>query len=124
MRALFGAWTRSTSWWRASAAGTLRRTADSPMTVTCVDWRTSDQGQIAPLYDAEIGRWSSGLGWDTRAVWKEVDRGRRLGTVLGRLALEGTGACAGWTFAVVHRGVLQIGGLVAKSQEVGSALLQ
>jgi len=94
------------------------------VTVTCVDWRDRDDRQIAGLYDAEIDRWSRNLGWDTRPVWKEVDRGRRLGTVVGRLALDRDGTCAGWSFAIVHRGTLQIGGLVAKSEEVESALLQ
>ena len=93
------------------------------MSLTCVDWCESDALQMAALYDAEVERWSRTLGWETAASWKEVDRGRKLGTVIGRLALHADRTCAGWTFAIVHRSALQIGGLVASSESATSALV-
>jgi ribosomal protein S18 acetylase RimI-like enzyme len=93
------------------------------MALVVVDWRQADSAQLATLYADEIERWSRVLGWETAGSWDHIELGRRLGTVPGLLALDSTGAVAGWTFYLVHRGVLQIGGIVAVSEPATVALL-
>jgi ribosomal protein S18 acetylase RimI-like enzyme len=93
------------------------------MAIACVDWRHSDPRKLAALYAAEIRRWSGTLGWDTARSWDQIELGRRLGTVPGLLALEANGAIVGWTFYLLHRDVLQIGGFVAASEAATTALV-
>jgi ribosomal protein S18 acetylase RimI-like enzyme len=93
------------------------------MDIVCVDWKQADRERLAPLYAAETARWSVVLGWDTAASWHQVELGRRLGTVFGFLAFDANGAVAGWTFFLLHRGVLQIGGFLAASERATDALL-
>ena len=93
------------------------------MALAIVDWRQADRARLAALYAGEIRRWSDVLGWDTAASWDHIDLGRRLGTVSGLLALDANGAIAGWSFYLLHRGVLQIGGISAVSEPVTTALV-
>jgi len=93
------------------------------MAIACVDWRQADTRDLAALYAAEIRRWSGALGWDTASSWDHIELGRRLGTVQGLLALDASGAIAGWTFCLLHRDVLQIGGFVATSEATTAALV-
>jgi ribosomal protein S18 acetylase RimI-like enzyme len=93
------------------------------MTIACVDWRQRDAGDLAALYAAEIRRWSGVLGWDTESSWDQIELGRRLGTVSGLLALDAQGAIAGWTFYLLHRDILQIGGCLATSEAATTALV-
>jgi len=93
------------------------------MALAIVDWRQADRARLAALYAGEIRRWSDVLGWDTAASWDHIDLGRRLGTVPGLLALDANGAIAGWGFYLLHRGVLQIGGISAVSQPATTALV-
>jgi ribosomal protein S18 acetylase RimI-like enzyme len=93
------------------------------MAIACADWRQADARQVAALYAAEVRRWSAALGWDTIASWDQIELGRRLGTVPGLLVLDANEAIAGWTFYLLHRDVLQIGGLVAISDAATAALL-
>lgn len=93
------------------------------MAIACEDWRGAEAERVAPLYAAEIDRWATELGWDTAASWAEVERGRRLGTVPGLLAIDETGGVLGWTFYLLHRAMLQIGGFVAASEAATAALL-
>jgi ribosomal protein S18 acetylase RimI-like enzyme len=94
------------------------------MAIACLNWREAAKGSLAALYAGEIRRWSTALGWETASSWEHIELGRRLGTVPGLLALDPTGNIAGWTFYVLHRGVLQIGGFVAVSEPVTTALLE
>ena len=93
------------------------------MAIACVDWCEADRGRLGALYAAEIRRWSDVLGWDTASQWDHIELGRRLGTVSGLCALDEAGAIAGWTFYLRHRDVLQIGGLLAASEDATAALL-
>ena len=88
-----------------------------------MDWRQADKAQLATLYADEIRRWSAALGWDTAASWDHIELGRRLGTVPGLIALDSHGDIAGWTFYLLHRGALQIGGVVARSEPATTALV-
>ncbi|MEP7305629.1 MAG: GNAT family N-acetyltransferase [Acidobacteriota bacterium] len=94
------------------------------MALAIVDWRQADRAHLAALYAGEIRRWSDVLGWDTAASWDHIELGRRLGTVPGLLALDANGAIAGWTFYLVHRGVLQVGGISAVSEPATTALVE
>lgn len=82
----------------------------------CQSWRDLPAERIAPLYEAEIDRWASTLDWETAANWEEVERGRRLGTAAGVVVTDGSGAIVAWSYYVVHRRALQIGGLVASTE--------
>lgn len=93
------------------------------MALTCLDWRAAGAMSVADLYAAEADRWSRALHWDTAGMWREVERGRVRGTVHGCLAIDAAGAVAGWTFYILHDGILQIGGLRAASPEATSFLL-
>ena len=93
------------------------------MGVLCVDWRTLEAKAAGPLYASERTRWASRLAWDTTDAWDEVEAGRRLGVVPGQIAVDDRGAIAGWIFSVLHRGMLQIGGIVASTEDATRALL-
>lgn len=94
------------------------------MTIRAIDWREVDAAAMADLYDDGVREWQARLGWDTRDTWREIERSRRLGTVLGFVAIAGDGSPAGWTFALPLRGALQVGGLVARSEEATAALVE
>jgi ribosomal protein S18 acetylase RimI-like enzyme len=94
------------------------------MALAILDWRQADRAHFAALYAGEIRRWSDVLGWDTAASWHHIELGRRLGTVPGLLALDANGAIAGWTFYLLHRGVLQVGGISAVSESATTALVE
>jgi ribosomal protein S18 acetylase RimI-like enzyme len=91
--------------------------------LTCVDWRDVPEPIVAPLYRAEAERWASTLEWDAASGLREVERGRQLRTVSGFVALDERREVAGWTFYLVHEGVLQIGGFVSSSEACTTALL-
>jgi ribosomal protein S18 acetylase RimI-like enzyme len=93
------------------------------MAIACVDWRDADSDDLAAIYAGEIHRWSTVLGWETAASWEQIELGRRLGTVPGLLARDSSGALVGWTFYLLHRDVLQIGGLAAVSETATRALV-
>jgi ribosomal protein S18 acetylase RimI-like enzyme len=93
------------------------------MPIACVDWRTVDARALTPRYAEEIERWSRALDWDTAASWDQIELGRRMGTVPGLIALDSEGIAVGWTFYLLHRGVLQVGGIVAASEAVTVALV-
>jgi ribosomal protein S18 acetylase RimI-like enzyme len=93
------------------------------MAIACVDWRQADTKELAALYANEIRRWSASLGWDTASSWDQIELGRRIGTVSGLLAFDAHGAILGWTFYLLHRDVLQIGGFAAASETITTALV-
>jgi ribosomal protein S18 acetylase RimI-like enzyme len=93
------------------------------MSIVCVDWRDSDGADLAQCYAHEIHRWSVELGWDTAASWDQIELGRRIGNLPGLLALDAYGAVLGWTFYLLHRGILQLGGIVSNSPDVTRALI-
>jgi ribosomal protein S18 acetylase RimI-like enzyme len=91
--------------------------------IRCVDWRDAPAERVAPLYAAERHRWMSQLEWDAGANFEQVELGRRLGHVRGVLALDRTGAIAGWSFYLEDVGTLQVGGFVAASEACSEAML-
>ncbi len=94
-----------------------------PSRLTPVDWRTVSADRVKFLYAAEIERWSSALEWETAQDWEEVEKGRQLGTVLGVVVLNDTGAIAGWCYYLIHKRALQIGSFIASSDAVAQAML-
>lgn len=91
--------------------------------MTFDDWRDVDPAELQPLYDAESRRWSAALGWDLAPTWTIVENARRAGHVAGLLARGSGGRVAGWTFYILHEGILQIGGLVGAQASTVRALL-
>jgi GNAT superfamily N-acetyltransferase len=88
-----------------------------------LDWRFLTPAEAAGLHDAEAARWLSALHWDTRASLKRIESARRAGNLPGLVVRDEWGAVRGWTFFLVHDGVLQIGGFVADSIDTTVTLL-
>jgi ribosomal protein S18 acetylase RimI-like enzyme len=104
----------------------MRRQASirQPNYVTrAVPWQTVSPRVIEPLYARERERWASRYGWSTDEAWAEIERGRCLGTVPGFVAMPTDGDVQGWTYFIVHRGALQVGGLAADSAETAAQLI-
>src|ERR1019366_9686487 len=80
-----------------------------------LDWRFLTPGEAAGLLDAEAARWLWALHWDTRVSHKRIESARRAGTLPGLVVRDEHGAVRGWTFFLIHDGVLQIGAFVADS---------
>jgi len=93
------------------------------MAIACVDWRDAAAERLTTLYTDELRLWSDVLGWDTASSWRQIELGRRLGTVSGLLAFDEGGSPAGWTFFLRHHGALQVGGFRAASADATAALL-
>jgi ribosomal protein S18 acetylase RimI-like enzyme len=91
--------------------------------VTLRDWRDAATEDVAPLYEAERARWLAELGWDPQDLLEIVERGRRAGHVAGWIAVDQDDCVLGWTFYILHDGVLQIGGLVGERLSVVRRLL-
>jgi carbon storage regulator len=108
---------------RGSPAGVPTPVSAGPSGVVCIDWRTADVETVAPLYVEERRRWLDSLGWETASSWQRVEAGRRSGVVDGRVAIDGGGTLVGWTFYLLHEGVLQVGAFVAASDLARDALL-
>jgi ribosomal protein S18 acetylase RimI-like enzyme len=79
------------------------------------DWRDLDPGDLAPLYEAECRRYRAALYWDLEPSCRIIEDARRNGQLPGLVVRAPGGAIAGWTYFIVHEGVLQVGGLVADS---------
>jgi hypothetical protein len=91
--------------------------------VTLRDWRDAATEDVAPLYEAERARWLAELAWDPQDLLEVVERGRRAGHVAGWIAVDPDDRVVGWTFYILHDGVLQIGGLVGDRLSVVRRLL-
>jgi ribosomal protein S18 acetylase RimI-like enzyme len=78
---------------------------------------------VAPLYAAERARWLDDLAWDQAELLDVVERGRLSGHVAGWIAYDQEDRVVGWTFYILHDGVLQIGGLVGERPSVVRRLL-
>jgi ribosomal protein S18 acetylase RimI-like enzyme len=83
--------------------------------MTLEDWRDVDPHELEPLYAAECERYRSTLGWDYGDSCRIIEEARRAGRLPGLVSRAPGGAIGGWTYFIVHEGVLQIGGLVADS---------
>lgn len=83
--------------------------------MTLEDWRDIDPSELAPLYKAECARYRDVLGWDFEPSCRIIEEARRTGRLPGVALRAPSGKLAGWSYFVVHDGVLQIGGLVADS---------
>jgi ribosomal protein S18 acetylase RimI-like enzyme len=87
------------------------------------DWRAVSPGEARDLLDRERRRWLKALEWDPADAWTLVEEARCAGTVPGFVARE-DGRIVGWTFFVVHDGVLKIGALEGEGAEAVRGLLE
>lgn len=87
------------------------------------DWRDADAALMQACYAREQQSWQEDLGWDTAWTWATVEEARRGHGLPGVLARADDGALLGWGFAMADAGRLHIGGLVASSASVTSAIL-
>lgn len=91
--------------------------------LTCEDWRDVAPGAIAALMDAERRRWLETLRWDMTASFQIIEQGRRAGHVPGWIVRDADGVDQGWTYYILHDGMLQIGGIVASRPVVARRLI-
>jgi ribosomal protein S18 acetylase RimI-like enzyme len=91
--------------------------------MTPVDWRFLSSEDAGRLHDAEAARWLSALHWDTRPALARIEFARLAGTLPGLVARDEQGTVRGWTFYLVHEGVLQVGAFVADSSLATVTLL-
>lgn len=87
------------------------------------DWRQADAGLLRACYERERRSWQDDLGWDTTWTWTTVEHARVTRGLPGLVALDDGGAPCGWAFFMRQAATLHLGGLVASSPAVTSALL-
>jgi ribosomal protein S18 acetylase RimI-like enzyme len=87
------------------------------------DWRQADAALMRACYAREQQSWEDDLGWDTTWTWSTVEEARRGWGLPGVVASDPGGTLLGWGFAMPEAEALHIGGLVASSAAVTSALL-
>jgi ribosomal protein S18 acetylase RimI-like enzyme len=90
--------------------------------MTVRDWRSLPRTEVEPWYRAEQAWWSNTLAWETSSNWTVVEQARTTGTLPGLVLYDGTRA-AGWSFYLIHRSILQIGGLTAPTRAAAGELL-
>jgi ribosomal protein S18 acetylase RimI-like enzyme len=87
------------------------------------DWRHLSARQMAPLYEAERQRWLTDLHWDYSSTLADIERARESGQLPGFVVLDGA-RIAGWSYHLLHRDTLQIGGVIASSASATSRLFE
>jgi ribosomal protein S18 acetylase RimI-like enzyme len=88
------------------------------------DWRQADPALMRACYDREQQSWQADLGWDTSWTWQTVEQARVSWGLPGRLACDDDGTLQGWAFSMRDGGRLHIGGLVASTAAMTTALLE
>src|SRR3954466_2492292 len=88
-----------------------------------LDWRFLSRLEAADLHHAEAERWLSLLHWDTRSTLARVEAARHAGGLPGQAVRDAQGAIRGWTFYLLHQGILQVGAFVADSPEATQVLI-
>jgi ribosomal protein S18 acetylase RimI-like enzyme len=91
--------------------------------VILTEWRDLPAAAVLPLQESERRRWLSALGWDLSGPLEIIEDARRAGALPGYVAFDDDGAALGWTYFILHDGMLQIGGLSATRASVSRALL-
>ena len=87
------------------------------------DWRGADPALLRSCYEREQHSWQDDLGWDTTWTWATVEQARVSWGLPGLLAFDDAGTLQGWAFSMKEGAALHIGGLVASSPAVTTALL-
>ena len=87
------------------------------------DWRDADAALLRSCYERERRSWQEDLGWDTTWTWATVEQARVSWGLPGLLAFDDSHALQGWAFSMRDGSTLHIGGLVASSAAVTTALL-
>jgi ribosomal protein S18 acetylase RimI-like enzyme len=88
-----------------------------------LDWRFLSSEDAGHLQDAEAARWLSALHWGTGPAMARIEFARKAGTLPGLVVRDEQGTVRGWTFYLVHDGVLQVGAFVADSTLATATLL-
>lgn len=87
------------------------------------DWRGVAPDVLAACYRHESEVWASTLGWDSRWTWQTVEQARTTRSLPGVVAFDRFGRISGWTFYLVDRSILHIGGVVADAADVTESLV-
>lgn len=87
-----------------------------------IDWREASPAALNDVWREQVTRWNERLSWDSAGNWAEVEIERRAGRLPGLILLDDQ-RVYGWTFFLVHRDTLQIGGFEADSSSSTRTLL-
>lgn len=90
--------------------------------MSIIDWRSISPERMAPLFELERQRWLTNLYWDCTPTLADIESARIDGRLPGFVAIDGD-TIVGWSYHLVHRDALHVGGLVASSEEITTALL-
>ena len=74
-------------------------------------------------YADETRRWLTRLRWDTQGIWKTVEDARLAGHLPGVVVLDDSNCVRAWAFYLLHGDTLQIGGVVASTEDETIMLL-
>ena len=97
--------------------------ASAPALSRIVDWRDVDAGTSDRCDARERRYWHDALSWDSDWTWAVVEEARRSRVLPGFVALDDAGAVAGWSFHLLDRLTLRIGGLVAADPLITNQLV-
>ena len=86
------------------------------------DWRTIPVQRMAALFEIERKRWRDRLHWDYAGTLADIERARVSGQLPGFVAFDG-GVVRGWSYHLLHRRTLQIGGVIADSAAATARLI-
>lgn len=86
------------------------------------DWRQSADAEVGQLLAEEAARWASRLSWDSSSALSITESARRSGVLPGFVARE-SGLLVGWTYFLVHDGIVRIGSLAGGRSDIVRALL-
>lgn len=85
------------------------------------DWRDSG-AEFAEVWHGLSRRWAERLRWDSSQTWVTIEAQRLSRALPGLVLLDGQ-RIAGWTFFIIHRGTLQVGGFETESAAATATLL-
>jgi len=94
-----------------------------PSRSALLDWRDVDAAIIERCYAHERVYWRDHLAWDSSWTWAVVERARRSQALPGFVGVDGDGTVRGWTFHLIERSTLRIGGLVADERSITRQLV-
>jgi GNAT superfamily N-acetyltransferase len=87
------------------------------------DWCDVPGETLAPVYEAERGRWQQMLQWDSAAALLEVEHARVTWGLPGFVALDQKGRIRGMAYYLIEHDRIDIGAVIADEEAATDVLL-